>query len=179
MPALPAAASLQRAAPQPLPCRRSCVRHAAARSRALRARHAAPVAATSPHAPHDASPPPWPPLPRRSALALPLAAAAAAAAALAAPCAPALAADVAPLWERLEKRQLDKPIFNAPPAQQVYPDWLEGTWDVTAKFAGYAFPSKRIDKACVACRRVAHALSSSRPPFLTPHAASAGAWWLT
>jgi hypothetical protein len=152
MPALPAAASLPSAAPHSLPCRRRCVRHAAARSRALRARPAAPTAAAAPHAPHDASPPPWPPLPRRSALALPLAAAAAAAAALASPGAPALAADVAPLWERLEKRQLDKPIFNAPPPQQVYPDWLEGTWDVTTKFAGYAFPSKRIDKACVRMR---------------------------
>jgi hypothetical protein len=67
-------------------------------------------------------------------------------------CAPpaARAAEATPLWERLEKRQLDKPVFNLPPSIQVFPDWLEGTWDVETKFAGYAFPSTKIDKACVA-----------------------------
>ena len=53
------------------------------------------------------------------------------------------------LWERLERRQLDKPIFNAPPAEQAYPDWLLGSWRATASFAGYAFPSTRLSKARV------------------------------
>ena len=113
-------------APRAAPPRPACARR--------RRVHAAAAA-------HSPQTPPSPGVPRRAALLLPAALA----------CAPpARAADAAPLWERLEKRQLDKPVFNLPPSLQTYPAWLEGTWDVETKFAGYAFPSTKIDKACVA-----------------------------
>ena len=37
-------------------------------------------------------------------------------------------------------------VFNIPPAAQVYPDWMEGTWIVTSSFRGYMFPSDKIPK---------------------------------
>ena len=37
-------------------------------------------------------------------------------------------------------------VFNIPPAAQVYPDWMEGTWTVTSSFRGYLFPSDKIQK---------------------------------
>jgi len=112
-----------RAAPPARACaRRRCVRGA--------------VAAQSPQ-----SPPPCfeGGVPRRAALLLPSLLA----------CAPPARAQ-STLWERLERRQLDKPVFNLAPSQQLYPDWLAGTWDAETSFAGYAFPSTKIDKACVA-----------------------------
>jgi hypothetical protein len=33
-----------------------------------------------------------------------------------------------------------------PPAAQVYPDWMKGTWRVTSSFRGYVFPSDKIPK---------------------------------
>ena len=115
--------------------------HAALRRGALRCSRRRQVnAAAAAHAPQT-PPAPQDGVPRRAALLLPALLA----------CAPAAhAAEASPLWERLEQRRLDKPIFNVPPAIQVYPDWLLGTWDVDTKFAGYAFPSTKIDKACVA-----------------------------
>jgi hypothetical protein len=112
--------------------------HALPRRRPRCARAAA-VHARAQSQPQEPPPTAWA-VPRRGVLSLPLA--------LLLRAAPAAAA-TAPLWERLERRELDKPIFNAPPAQQVFPDWLEGTWEAKTAFAGYAFPSKRIDKACV------------------------------
>ena len=57
---------------------------------------------------------------------------------------PALAADS--LSQRLERRDLNKPVFNkARPGPQQYPDWMEGTWSATADFQGYSFPSKTMN----------------------------------
>jgi hypothetical protein len=53
------------------------------------------------------------------------------------------------LDSKLSKRDpnvLTNSVFNAPPAAQVYPDFLRGTWDVTCKFAGYLFPSQTISR---------------------------------
>ena len=113
--------------------------HASLRRGACSRRRQAHAAAAA-HAPQT-PPAPQSGVPRRAALLLPAVLA----------CAPptAHAAEASPLWERLEQRQLSKPVFNLPPAIQVYPDWLLGTWDVDTKFAGYAFPSTTIDKACV------------------------------
>jgi len=56
----------------------------------------------------------------------------------------ALAADS--LSQRLERKDLSKPVFNkARPGPQVYPEWLEGTWMATASFEGYSFPSKTMN----------------------------------
>ena len=55
-----------------------------------------------------------------------------------------LAARASSLAERLATRdakQLSKPIFNTPPGEAVYPDWLEGTWDTKFSFGGYELPS--------------------------------------
>ncbi|CAK9003536.1 unnamed protein product [Durusdinium trenchii] len=38
-------------------------------------------------------------------------------------------------------RDLTSPIFNIPPKQQVYPDWLEGNWSVRSRFVGFEFPT--------------------------------------
>lgn len=37
---------------------------------------------------------------------------------------------------------LTKSFLNIPPTRQMYPAWLEGTWDCTETFRGYEFPSK-------------------------------------
>ena len=37
-------------------------------------------------------------------------------------------------------------VFNVPPAAQVYPDFMRGTWDVQIKFGGFLFPSTKISK---------------------------------
>jgi hypothetical protein len=37
-------------------------------------------------------------------------------------------------------------IFNVPPSMQVYPEFLRGTWQVTCKYGGYLFPSKKIPR---------------------------------
>ena len=51
------------------------------------------------------------------------------------------------LSERLERRDLSKPVFNkAKPGPTRYPPWLEGTWRCTATFAGFEFPSKTMSK---------------------------------
>jgi hypothetical protein len=50
------------------------------------------------------------------------------------------------LYERVDAKRLDKTLFNAPPTQQTYPEWLEGTWDCVTTFQGYEFPSTRVDK---------------------------------
>ena len=54
------------------------------------------------------------------------------------------------LGARLAKKDpaaLRNSVFNIPPAAQVYPDWMEGTWTVTSSFRGYMFPSDKIPKA--------------------------------
>ena len=51
------------------------------------------------------------------------------------------------LWQRVDAKSLNKPLFNVPPSQQAFPAWLEGTWDCSTSFAGYSFPSQRIDKS--------------------------------
>ena len=62
---------------------------------------------------------------------------------------PALASS-ALLSERLERKDLSKPVFNkARPGPQRYPDWLEGTWRCTATFAGFEFPSKTMSKSAL------------------------------
>jgi hypothetical protein len=53
------------------------------------------------------------------------------------------------LAERLSQRDaslLTNRLFNLPPAAQVYPDFMRGTWKMTASFAGYQFPSKAITR---------------------------------
>ena len=60
------------------------------------------------------------------------------------PTLPALAADS--LSQRLERRDLNKPVFNkARPGPQQYPDRMEGTWSAVADFQGYSFPSKTMN----------------------------------
>ncbi|EKX35316.1 hypothetical protein GUITHDRAFT_118549 [Guillardia theta CCMP2712] len=61
--------------------------------------------------------------------------------------------DASDLYKRLEKRDpeaLSKPLMPSivaiPVAEQVYPDWLEGTWDVSCKFSGYLLPVKQLSK---------------------------------
>jgi len=61
--------------------------------------------------------------------------------------------DASDLLKRLEKRDpeaLSKPLMPSivaiPVPQQVYPDWLEGTWDVSCKFSGYLLPVKQLSK---------------------------------
>jgi len=77
---------------------------------------------------------------RRRALALGLALAATTSA-------PPPALAQALLSERLERRDLSKPVFNkAKPGPTRYPPWLEGTWRCTATFAGFEFPSKTMSK---------------------------------
>jgi hypothetical protein len=58
-----------------------------------------------------------------------------------------LAAAPLSLWQRVDSKALDKQLFNVPPTQQVFPDWLDGTWDASTQFAGYSFPSTRIEKS--------------------------------
>ena len=42
---------------------------------------------------------------------------------------------------------LSNRLFNVPPTAQIYPTFLRaGTWQVTATFAGYLFPSKKIPR---------------------------------
>lgn len=41
---------------------------------------------------------------------------------------------------------LSNAVFNVPPAAQVYPEFMKGTWDVQLKFAGFLFPSRTISK---------------------------------
>jgi hypothetical protein len=53
------------------------------------------------------------------------------------------------LAERLSQRDaslLTNRLFNLPPAAQVYPEFMRGTWKITASFAGYQFPSKAITR---------------------------------
>lgn len=41
---------------------------------------------------------------------------------------------------------LGNSVFNVPPAAQVYPEFMRGTWDVQIQFGGFLFPSKKISK---------------------------------
>eukprot|EP00913_Durusdinium_trenchii_P009836 g9235.t1 len=45
------------------------------------------------------------------------------------------------LLQKRSGRDLTSPIFNIPPKQQVYPDWLEGNWSVRSRFVGFEFPT--------------------------------------
>lgn len=59
------------------------------------------------------------------------------------------AAEVDGLAVKLSKRDpaaLRNSIFNIPPPTQIYPQFMRGEWDVTARFAGYIFPSKTVTK---------------------------------
>jgi hypothetical protein len=58
---------------------------------------------------------------------------------------PALASS-APLWERVERGALDKALFASTPAQQTFPDFLEGEWKCETRFSGYSFPSATVSK---------------------------------
>ncbi|EEH58455.1 uncharacterized protein MICPUCDRAFT_56248 [Micromonas pusilla CCMP1545] len=60
---------------------------------------------------------------------------------------PAALAASTSLAERVERRDLSKPVFNkARPGPTRFPDWLEGTWRCTSTFEGFDFPSKNINK---------------------------------
>jgi hypothetical protein len=53
------------------------------------------------------------------------------------------------LAARLQKKDpalLKNRIFNIPPAAQVYPSWLRGSWKVSSNLNGYLFPSRKITK---------------------------------
>ena len=50
---------------------------------------------------------------------------------------------------KLSKRDpaaLSNSVFNVPPGVQVYPDFLRGEWDISCKFGGFLFPSKKIPR---------------------------------
>jgi len=56
---------------------------------------------------------------------------------------PAAADGPSGLQQRLASKsaeQLRSPIFNIPPRQQIFPQWLEGTWQARQVFAGFVFP---------------------------------------
>lgn len=42
--------------------------------------------------------------------------------------------------------KLQNRLFNAPPAAQVYPEFMRGTWKMKASFNGFLFPSKTIPR---------------------------------
>jgi len=46
------------------------------------------------------------------------------------------------LSQRIEERKLKNSVFNVPPKEMRYPEWMAGTWDVTSHFKGYSFPSR-------------------------------------
>lgn len=53
------------------------------------------------------------------------------------------------LAEKLSKRDpavLVNSIFNVPPSAQIYPDFLRGTWNISCKYGGYLFPSKKVSR---------------------------------
>lgn len=53
------------------------------------------------------------------------------------------------LAAKLAKRDpaaLVNSVFNVPPAAQIYPEFLRGTWDVDCKFGGYLFSSTKIPR---------------------------------
>ena len=61
----------------------------------------------------------------------------------------ALAMEPNGLASRLIQRdpnQLRNKVFNVPPAAQIFPPWMRGTWQVESKFSGYLFPSKKISR---------------------------------
>ncbi|GAX27645.1 hypothetical protein FisN_13Hh264 [Fistulifera solaris] len=50
---------------------------------------------------------------------------------------------------RLQERDpaaLKNRLFNLPPAQQVYPKWMRGLWNIEMSFSGFLFPSQTIAK---------------------------------
>ena len=51
-----------------------------------------------------------------------------------------------------DAKLLSKSFLNLPPKRQEYPEWLEGTWDITETFRGYEFPSKKIPKEKIISR---------------------------
>jgi len=54
------------------------------------------------------------------------------------------------LASKLAKRDpalLRNSVFNVPPAAQVYPSFMRGSWDVSCQFNGYIFPSNKIPKS--------------------------------
>jgi len=54
------------------------------------------------------------------------------------------------LASKLAKRDpalLRNSVFNVPPAAQVYPSFMRGSWDVSCQFNGYIFPSDKIPKS--------------------------------
>ena len=53
---------------------------------------------------------------------------------------PAAAAGLRARLAQRDLTQLTSPIFNIPPREQAFPDWLEGTWAVEQKFSGFGFP---------------------------------------
>ncbi|CAJ1330622.1 unnamed protein product [Effrenium voratum] len=53
----------------------------------------------------------------------------------------ARAAGLNELLQRRTARDLTSPIFNIPPKQQVYPEWLEGNWTAASRFVGFEFPT--------------------------------------
>lgn len=51
------------------------------------------------------------------------------------------------LAERVERRDLPKPVFNrVRPGPQTYPAWLGGEWTCRCTFEGFAFPSRNLDR---------------------------------
>jgi hypothetical protein len=50
------------------------------------------------------------------------------------------------LAQRNNAAGLPNRLFNLPPKAQVFPVWLRGDWRIATDFAGFAFPSSRIDK---------------------------------
>lgn len=59
---------------------------------------------------------------------------------------PVYAAGLAAKLASRDPSALSNSVFNVPPAAQVYPDFMRGTWDVQIKFGGFLFPSTKISK---------------------------------
>ena len=62
---------------------------------------------------------------------------------------PAQAASLS-LAQKLSLRDpsaLSNSVFNIPPATQVYPQFMRGSWNVTLEYGGYIFPSKNIPRS--------------------------------
>eukprot|EP00535_Pseudo-nitzschia_heimii_P000935 CAMPEP_0197186732 /NCGR_PEP_ID=MMETSP1423-20130617/14475_1 /TAXON_ID=476441 /ORGANISM="Pseudo-nitzschia heimii, Strain UNC1101" /LENGTH=283 /DNA_ID=CAMNT_0042638125 /DNA_START=213 /DNA_END=1064 /DNA_ORIENTATION=+ len=65
-------------------------------------------------------------------------------------CVPPASAASLGLAQKLSLRDpsaLSNSVFNIPPATQVYPQFMRGSWNVTLQYSGYIFPSQKIPRS--------------------------------